>query len=409
MTAPSIEPRHLRSALEFAVEMAREGRKLKPPMKYPKALDRYVKQTRIAAASLPAIARVVEGDERFRAALASGALPELVDPIGRMWLARPPGWEAELGRLAAEAAEAAEAADAASELKRAEKRRDAAEAATVRTRGELVVLSEQVRDRDATIDALRARLAELTAALDSARDELGAARTEARHQRDRAAAAADKLAAARAARTEAVAAQGQAEGVRDEVLADRAALATERSELARLAAAADDLAQRLGALSAPTPAPAGPGAIQARRAIRMPGGVLGDSVAAAEFLLRTGAAVMVDGYNVAKLAWPDRALADQRAALLDETENLVRRFGCEMTVIFDGADVDGAVADRRRMVRVMFSPAGVLADDVIRAEVRRLPAERAAVVVTNDRAIVRDVRAAGANTLHSEQLLALMR
>ena len=51
----------------------------------------------------------------------------------------------------------------------------------------------------------------------------------------------------------------------------------------------------------------------------------------------------------------------------------------------------------------------VFADDVIRDEVRRLPATRQVVVVTNDQQIVRDVRAMGANTVTSDQLLALMR
>jgi predicted RNA-binding protein with PIN domain len=137
--------------------------------------------------------------------------------------------------------------------------------------------------------------------------------------------------------------------------------------------------------------------------------VLGDSEAAAEYLLRSGASVLVDGYNVAKLAWPDLDLAGQRVVLLDAIENLVKRFGSDMTVVFDGADITGATADGRRVLRVVYSPADVIADDVIRDEVRRLPATRQVVVVTNDREIVHDVRAMGANTMSSDQLLTLMR
>jgi predicted RNA-binding protein with PIN domain len=95
--------------------------------------------------------------------------------------------------------------------------------------------------------------------------------------------------------------------------------------------------------------------------------------------------------------------------LLDAIENLARRFGSDLTVVFDGADVVGASADRRRIVRVVFSPDDVIADDVIRDEVRRLPSTRPVVVVTNDQQIVKDVRAMGANTIASDQLLALMR
>ena len=78
-----------------------------------------------------------------------------------------------------------------------------------------------------------------------------------------------------------------------------------------------------------------------------------------------------------------------------------------MTVVFDGADVVGAHAPRRRLARVVFSPAGVTADDVIRAEVAGTPADGPVVVVTNDQAIRRDVAAAGANLVTSDAFLDL--
>ena len=118
--------------------------------------------------------------------------------------------------------------------------------------------------------------------------------------------------------------------------------------------------------------------------------------------------MLVDGYNVAKLGWPNRLLERQRAALLDALENLARRFGTDVTVVFDGASIVGAYADRRRLIRVVYSPEGVIADDVIRNEVKRLPKNRAVVVVTNDAEIVRDVRADGANVVPSNALLAIL-
>ena len=144
-----------------------------------------------------------------------------------------------------------------------------------------------------------------------------------------------------------------------------------------------------------------------REPIRLPGGVLASSAAAATALLRSGASFLVDGYNVAKLGWPTLPLERQRAVLLDAVENLARRHGTDLTVVFDGASVPGAHADRRRMVRVVYSPEGITADDVIRDEVDRLPADRGVVVVTNDAEIVRDVRAAGANVLPSNALIAV--
>ena len=111
---------------------------------------------------------------------------------------------------------------------------------------------------------------------------------------------------------------------------------------------------------------------------------------------------------MAKLGWPNRPLAEQRDVLLDAVENLARRFGTDVTVIFDGASVVGAHASRRRLARVVYSPEGTIADDVIRDEVKRIPANHAVVVVTNDAEIVRDVRVDGANVVPSNALLAIL-
>jgi predicted RNA-binding protein with PIN domain len=58
---------------------------------------------------------------------------------------------------------------------------------------------------------------------------------------------------------------------------------------------------------------------------------------------------------------------------------------------------------------VAYSPTGVTADDVIRAEVTATAADRPVVVVTNDQAVRRDVAAAGANVLSSEHFVAAAR
>jgi len=407
MTTPTLEPRHLRSALEFAVLMAAEGQKFKPPMAYPAGLKKYFSADRIPTSSLGSIRRMVERDERFRSRIAAGALPELVDPIGKLWLERPDGWEGDVVRLVAEADAASEAVDAARRLKKAEKRREAAEQVAARSRAEIVVLTGEVERRSEVIDELRSDLQKVTDELTELRAELIDTRNEVRHARDRESSAVQRTAAAEAEIAAAVAARGEAEHVRDDVLADRAVVATERSELARLAAAAASLADQLTAVASPA-RDGRPDPVR-RKPLAMPGGVVGSSAAAAEFLLRSGASVLVDGYNVSKQAWPNLDLAGQRVVLLDAVENLVRRFGSDITVVFDGADVVGASADGRRVVRVVFSPDGVTADDVIRDEVRRLPATRQLVVVTNDREIVNDVRGLGANTLSSDRFIELMR
>ena len=126
-----------------------------------------------------------------------------------------------------------------------------------------------------------------------------------------------------------------------------------------------------------------------RLPIQVPGGVYADSAAMAEYLLRTeGIVVLIDGYNVAKLGWQGFTLEVQRERLIATAEDIARRWGTDITVVFDGADIPGAAAPTRRLVRVTFSPAGVIADDVLRAEVGSLPLTQPVLVVTNDQAMV---------------------
>lgn len=401
--------------------MVAEGRKRRPPLPYPPAMKKYVTMVRLPATALGPLRRIVDADDEFRRRIALGAVPELVDPIGIAWLTRPSGWEAQVDELVAEAERAEREATEETEARRERKRREAAEQAAARSRTAVVALEERVGDLTAQVDELRAEVAKLEDVNAEARVELIDARNEARHANDRAAAAARKAAELTAQRDAAAARSADAEAARDGVLADRVAAGAEAAELADLAAAARQLAERLvtaagaagdragdragdpaGDRAGATPRPT-------RRAMALPGGVMGDSVAAARHLLQAGASILVDGYNVSMLGWPSLDLASQRRVLLETAENLARRYGADITVVFDGSDVVGAVTDLRRVVRVVFSPDGVIADDVIRAEVARLPVNRSVVVVTNDAEIVRDVRAMGANTVGSDQFLAVAR
>ena len=86
---------------------------------------------------------------------------------------------------------------------------------------------------------------------------------------------------------------------------------------------------------------------------------------------------------------------------------LLGQIGCG--AVPDGAAIEGAHAAARRRVRVVYSPPGVSADDVLRAEVAAADFDTPINVVTNDRAIVADVAAAGASTISSDHFLALVR
>ena len=78
-------------------------------------------------------------------------------------------------------------------------------------------------------------------------------------------------------------------------------------------------------------------------------------------------------------------------------------------MVFDGADVSGPRRPGVATLRVDFSPAGVSADEVIVRLAEDLPVERPVVVATNDGEVRAGARAAGANIVSSDQLLAIAR
>jgi len=118
-----------------------------------------------------------------------------------------------------------------------------------------------------------------------------------------------------------------------------------------------------------------------------------------------GAHLIVDGYNVTKTGYPDLSLAEQRDRLIRTVAALAARSSAEVTIVFDGAAVTTA-RPQRRGIRVLFSPPGVIADDVIRDLVRAEPAGRVVIVVSSDRQLVDAVARQGARTAGSAVLLA---
>ena len=402
-----IEHKHLRSALEFAVLMASEGQKRKPALPYPKELKPFFNKARLPSAALGRLRRVVDNDPVFRTRLSAGALPELVDDIGLLWLEHRDGWEQRASELAAQIEAEAESGDSQAQLRRAEKRRDAAEQAAARTRVEVLHRAEVVEMQATEIDELRAEVAKAAEVLQEMKTELTDVRMEIRHARDREAAATAKAATAETQMREL---ERQPSREQPEQVEPMSAVVENSIEIAAASATARLLLDQLDALLPERTAGTGhQGAQRTQRApLVLPGGVIASSAEAAEFLARSDAQFIIDGYNVAKLGWPNRPLEQQRDVFLDAVENLVRRFGTDVTVIFDGASIVGAHTSRRRQVRVVYSPEGTIADDVIRDEVRRIPASHPVVVVTNDAEIVRDVRADGANVVPSNALLALV-
>jgi predicted RNA-binding protein with PIN domain len=116
--------------------------------------------------------------------------------------------------------------------------------------------------------------------------------------------------------------------------------------------------------------------------------------------------LIVDGYNVSKTAWPTAPLEQQRERLAAGLASLVAGKRVETTIVFDGAQLAHPPSmPTRRIVRVRFSPQGVIADDVIRELVEAEPAGRPVVVVTTDRELATSVTKKGARAVASMALV----
>ncbi len=427
----------------------------------------FLKFQKIPPAALGPVRRVVDADDEFRGRVGLVATEELVGRAGLLWIHRPDGWEDELAGLVAVEQAAGAAADADRAERSAQKRLDAAELAArsaigelATVRSELMVAREQRRATEHERERLERRAAQLEIELGGARRRLSEA--DGRASEAEAALARLQVEVAelrhelatleKAASAHAVAFAGEAEAEQEAgadpvvvnpavadpaVAAPSAAAALPAGLGAALSEAADATRRLTAALAAASAAvgaegdvaedrqpsePASPPALapsptgrstpapRARRTpLPLPGGMWADAPEAAVHLVRSaGAILVVDGYNVAKLGWPELALAEQRNRLLDALDELAARYGTDVRVVFDGADVERLPVGRRYL-RVDFSAPGVTADEVIIELAASLPGERPVVVATNDGEVRAGTRAEGANVISSEQLLAVAR
>jgi predicted RNA-binding protein with PIN domain len=371
-----------------------------------------------------ALARLVRAG-RHGEALASGETPEAVARVG---LALGPDGAAAVqaavvaaaaGQARAEAAAVrSELAGMAGELEAARERAEAEAAAARTAREELRAAREEQRrvERERRtladrVETLEQELARSAAALRAARDE---ATAEQRRLGGRVA----ELKARLAESQRSYRAMRRAAGQVDPVVAEAVgALERDLEALRRAAGLAGEPAGGGPAGEAPAATAGGSGtAAAARRAGRraplaVPGGRgADDPETLAAWMGTDGVLVLVDGYNVTKhpLGFPDRDLEDQRTLLLDLCRRLARRFGAEVTVVFDGGTV-GPLPTRLPLgpVEVVFTDAGRTADDEIVVRVNAAPPDRPVVVVSSDNELRDRVGALGATVSRSPALLGL--
>jgi predicted RNA-binding protein with PIN domain len=380
-----------------------------------------------------AVAAALEGDAGFRlrvleAAIAAhpqlaeslrgGTAPPAADPVEvavLAYLMRPVGWVELVERAATGARSSATAAGGTREIAAAERLREQLSAARTAARED--------RERlKAEITRLKTENASLRRKLQEARERATGAESEAK------AAAAEAVEATGAAETARSAAEAEARRLRSRLTeAEQALEAVRRAEregrsfgTARLRLLLDTLTDAAAGVRRELALPAGD--------LRPADAVLGAGEAAADVGPDHGRALgsddpawlesllalpqvhlVVDGYNVTKLEWGAMPLEAQRARLAQGLSALAARTGAEVTCVFDGAELSAPpTVVSPRGVRVRFSPPGMTADELVRRLVRAEPEGRPVVVVSSDREVADGVRRPGVRPVGSRALLGLL-
>lgn len=390
----------LRPTLEWLLELVRESRQSDPNMPYPSRLRQFLGRRRLSTADLRAVRRLVEREEPFLRWVAE-RVPEEADDVTKLWISRPANWEAELALIASDRGRQRLEERENQAASREAKRRQAAESRAATAESAREAAERRAGELETDLDAERAARRSLESEVDTLRLALGEAKTQLRHEKDRHEATQRRLDEALQGQDDARSDTERAEDIRTAALRERAAALNELDSVRDIIEQARRLADRISELAPTEPE-------TARQPVALPGRLTGDRIGAARYLLEVRALVIIDGYNVSKKWHPGASLIDQRDMLISAVDVLVARHGTDIVVVFDGDDVVGSHTLRRSPVRVVWSPRGVTADDVIRAEVRRLPASRQVVVVTDDREIINDVRSEGANHISSSAFIGLL-
>jgi predicted RNA-binding protein with PIN domain len=352
---------------------------------------------------------VADASPDLVAAVREGTSTAAADPLDVAvvaYLTRPDGWETVLAhanrRWTAERDASAASNDEITRLRaeltdlraraRAEpaRLRDAVAAAGAEVETELANLRRALRDRTRDLrgaererDEALAAEAELRSRLDK---QAGAHETEVRRLRGR---TVELERAAEAARR----------GSRTERDVDDARLWLLVDTLVQ---AANGVRRELS-LSAPTARPADAVASAGTEAT---GRSAQDPAALDRLLALPNVHLVIDGYNVTKTGYGELSLADQRTRLIGSMAALAAQSGAEITVAFDGGAKPPVQPPAPRGVRVLFSAADEIADDLIRRLVAGEPPGRPLVVVTSDRQVVTDTARNGAWAVPSAVLLA---
>ena len=401
----------MRPALEHAVAVARSGARERPPIDPPPSLVPVLRFTSLRGPALDVVAAALD-DDAFRERVRSGAPTDVASVLV---LERPTGWTTALTRLAAVERELVALRAAEPEARRIQKRLEAAESARSAADEELAA------ERIAATEARDA----LSSERERRREAEEALHQHARALADGARAASEQAAAVAQLQADLEASHEQVRSLRAATTRDTA-VDVERARAALLSARAlvDEAKGVIGAVEAqvdvaalavPSPSVSDPGVPSGRSGppgrspLPIPLGLVAESAAAAQHLVRVPQmVVLVDGYNVTIGRWGRHlGITEQRDRLERAASSAAARTGADVWIVFDGADVASPTGAQRSLVRVQFSEPGEEADDVIIRLVSQIPATRPVAVVSDDNRVRRGAVAGGANLFTVAQFLGI--
>ncbi|WP_205752120.1 NYN domain-containing protein [Cryptosporangium phraense] len=356
--------------------------------------------------------KAVEAAGPLGEAVAAGTPPGAADPVevaALAYLARPPHWTALVEAASATAAAAAES----EQVQAATRQLDRLAEQLDRVRANAKADTDKLRSDLATVrseaDELRARVRELSKALRDSEQDVRRLTEAVSTERGRVAAQSSTAdAEIRRLRSRLADAEREREQGKS---ATRAGRATEDARLWLLLETIGNATQGLRrelALAPPDTLPADAVAAEvagAAAAVEKPGAgrlwAADDPARLDQLLGLPRVHLVIDGYNVTKTGFGELALEQQRTRLLAGLAGIAAQTNAEITVVFDGASRLAVAPGSPRGVRVIFSPAGETADEVIRRLVRAEPSGRPVVVVSSDKEVADGIRRAGAYAVPS--------
>ena len=419
----------LRPALEMAIVVARMGESAPVRIDAPRSLRPFLKFAKAVPQSLAAARAALDTDELFRSRVTAAVDQEEVGPAGWLFLSRPEGWQEQFDayvvarrsedELAGEQAQERELAEARSRIAALESdlsalgvERDGALVRAVAAEGAVAELQANLEAALAQVDAAVEDRTRAVREL-STMKALHARRTEELHEaraalRD----AGDRIP------TDPAEPPRPAPVDRDALLGVIDALRSGWQELGELVGGAEQLLRPPDGETAPsqvpavatTSRPAAPIRRPRRTPVRLEQALVEGTIEAARWLLaRPGAQVLVDGYNVTLLVWPDLALAEQRTALERAVARIQMRYPIDVVVVFDGDDAERTTArsDWCPRAGLVFTDVDTEADDEILSLVEQ-SRHGVVIVVSNDRRVRDGARSRGANVIGSSEFRALI-